>query len=184
MDVRTSYSSYLNWWTLATTLPQTPFEVINVYAGAWDININNSFMWHFKSRIRLEGWTVKPIKSSISGELTAFQAAGSWTFHWQVGWILNIDTGVCAGQQSIKPADNHQRTGERWKWIGVCLDVFSIRVRAPWETAQKVYWLDFCVYGWTNELNNNTVANLCVCLLVIMEKNKTCKLIGTKMFHM
>lgn len=120
-------------------------------------------MWHFQLHIRMERWTVKPIQSSFSGELTAFQATDSWTFHWQACWILNIDTDVCAGQQSIKPADYHWRKGERWKRIGMWLCVFLIRVRAPWGPAQKVYWLDFCVYGWRNKLNN-TFANLCASL--------------------
>lgn len=123
--------------------------------------------------IRMERWTVKPIQSSFLGELTAFQATDSWTFHWQACWILNIDTDVCAGQQSIKPSDYHWRKGERWKRIGVWLCVFLIRVRAPWKPAQKVYWLDLCVYGWRNKLNN-TFANLCARLTCddVIEKTK------------
>lgn len=61
--------------------------------------------------------------------------------------------------------------GERWKWIEVWLCVFLIRVRAPWEPAQKVYWLDFCVYGWRNKLNN-TFANLCASLTCDYRKTK------------
>lgn len=130
----------------------------------------------FSCTLEWRGGLVKAIQSSFSGELTAFQATGSWTFHWQPCWILNIDTDVCAGQQSIKPADYHWRKGERWKWIEVWLSVFLIRVRALWGPAQRVYWLGFCVYGWRNKLNSVS--------LTCDYRINSWKLFWTKMYSM
>lgn len=134
-------------WTMSAGLLQTQFDFLvrakNVYMQVLEIwvytaalcgSFSHAKVWALWGEAGVLGLgnrevdckrlvsDIKPTKSSISGEQTFFQAAGSWTFHWfdiqhnKVCWVSNIDVGVSAGQQSIKLADYHQRKGERWSW--------------------------------------------------------------------